>query len=125
MCCKYILCIFDPTSCEKLCFMTKRLLLFLLAFPALYSSLHSQLLTWTPEFVKSTDNITITVDAAKGNLGLNNYANTNDVYVHIGVITNFSANTDDWKHPPFQWATTPPAGKATSLGNNKYSYTIN
>jgi pullulanase/glycogen debranching enzyme len=104
--------------------MTKRLLLFLLAFPAFCFSLHSQLLTWTPEFAKSTDNITITVDAAKGNLGLNNYANTNDVYVHIGVITNFSANSDDWKHVPYPWASTPPAGKATSLGNNKYSYTI-
>jgi len=112
-------------ACEKFCFMTKRLLFLLTAISCFSFSLHSQLLTWTPDFAKVSDNITITVDATKGNQGLNNYANTGDVYVHIGVITNLSTNTDDWKHVPFQWATTPAAAKATSLGNNKYSFTIN
>lgn len=101
----------------------KRLLLTLTGCVFL-ASIHAQLLTWTPEFAKASDGITITMDATKGNQGLNNYSNPNDVYVHIGVITNLSANNDDWKHVPFTWGTTPPAGKATSLGNNKYSYTI-
>jgi hypothetical protein len=103
--------------------LMKRLLLACLAL-ILAAGAHSQLLTWTPDFAKAADGITITMDATKGNQGLNNFSNPNDVYVHIGVITNLSANNDDWRHAPFTWGTTPPAGKATSLGNNKYSYTI-
>ncbi|MFZ1328319.1 MAG: hypothetical protein WAW27_04775, partial [Chitinophagaceae bacterium] len=53
-------------------------------------AVRAQLLTWTPNFPKDNDNIVITVDAAKGNLGLNNYSPTSDVYVHTGVITNLS-----------------------------------
>jgi len=86
--------------------------------------LHSQLLTWDPAFPKDNDNITITIDATKGNQGLNNYANPADVYIHIGLITSASANSTDWKHAPFAWPGTETASKATSLGNNKYSYTI-
>lgn len=86
--------------------------------------LHSQLLTWDPAFPKDNDNITITIDATKGNQGLNNYANPADVYVHIGLITSASANPTDWKHAPFAWPGTEAASKAVSLGNNKYSYTI-
>lgn len=87
--------------------------------------LHSQLLTWDPAFPKDNDNITITIDATKGNQSLNNYANPADVYVHIGLITSASANSTDWKHAPFAWPGTEAASKAVSLGNNKYSYTIN
>ena len=87
-------------------------------------AVHSQLLTWTPNFAKDNDNIVITVDAAKGNLGLNNYSPTNDVYVHTGVITNQSANATDWRYSKFTWATTPVAAQATYLGGNKWQYTI-
>src|SRR5689334_5201367 len=87
--------------------------------------LHSQLLTWSPAFPKDNDNITITVDATKGNQGLNNYSNPNDVYVHIGVITSASTSPTDWEYSQFAWPGTVPASKATSLGNNKYSFSIN
>lgn len=86
--------------------------------------LYGQLLTWTPAFPKENDNVTITVDASKGNQGLFNYANPNDVYVHIGLITSASTNPGDWQHAPFAWPGTEAASKATSLGNNKYSFTI-
>ena len=56
---------------------------------------HSQLLTWAPAFPKDNDNITITMDATKGNQGLNNYADPNDVYVHIGLITSASTNAGE------------------------------
>lgn len=102
----------------------KRLFFAFAGFICLSLSLQAQLLSWTPDFAKESDGITITMDATKGNQGLINYANTNDVYVHIGVITSLSVNNDDWKHAPFTWGTTPAAAKATSLGNNKYSYTI-
>ena len=72
--------------------MIKRLLLVLLSF-LLFHTLYSQLLTWTPAFPKDNDNISITVDATKGNQGLQNYNPVSDVYVHTGVITNLSATT--------------------------------
>ena len=101
----------------------KRLLLLIAAtLCGLFS--FAQLLTWTPAFPKETDPITITMDATKGNQGLQNYTPTTDVYVHIGVITNKSTNPDDWKYVPFTWATTPPAGNAVYAGSNKWTYTI-
>lgn len=84
--------------------------------------LHSQLLTWTPVFPKDNDNITITVDATKGNQGLLGFSG--NVYVHIGLITNASANAGDWQHVPFSWPGAPPTGQAISAGTNKWSYTI-
>ncbi len=84
----------------------------------------SQLLSWTPDFpTESSSPVTITVDANYGNKGLLNY-NPSDVYVHIGVITTLSSNSSDWKYVKTTWGTTDPAAKATSLGNNKWSFTI-
>lgn len=90
---------------------------------------NSQLLTWTPEFPKDNDNITITLDATKGNQGLNNYPNPENIYVHIGVTTNLSGNGgQEWLFvngsTGGSWGSATPALKATALGNNKYSYTV-
>lgn len=102
--------------------MAKRLLTLFFLF-ATYTGF-AQLLTWTPGFAtESTTGMVITVDATKGNQGLLNY-NPNDVYVHIGLITNKSANSSDWKHTQTTWGTTTPSAKATSLGSNKWSFTI-
>lgn len=85
----------------------------------------SQLLSWTPDFAQeSTTPFTITVDASKGNQGLFFYTPVTDVYVHIGVITNLSTSSSDWKYSKFTWATTTAAAQATSLGNSKWSFTI-
>jgi hypothetical protein len=106
-------------------------LLFASAFLLLLSPwLHSQLLTWTPAFPKDNDNITITLDASKGNQGLYNYGNPNNVYVHIGVTTNLSNNGgQQWLYvngsTGGSWGSATPALKATSLGGNLYQYTIN
>lgn len=85
----------------------------------------AQLLTWTPDFAKDNDNIVITMDANKGNQGLLGYTPVSDVYVHVGVITNLSTGPTNWRYAPFTWGTTTPAAQATSLGGNKWSYTIN
>jgi len=90
----------------------------------------AQLLTWTPAFPKDNDNITIVLDATKGNQGLNNYSNPDNIYVHIGVTTNLSNNGgQQWLYvngsTGASWGSATPALKATSLGNNKYQYTIN
>ncbi|MET0392257.1 MAG: alpha-amylase family glycosyl hydrolase [Chitinophagaceae bacterium] len=103
--------------------MKRLLLVIAVAFASSFA--HAQLLTWTPDFAKDNDNITITMDATKGNQGLNNYADPNDVYVHVGLITSASSGPTNWLYAPFAWGSTAAAAKATSLGNNKYSYTIN
>lgn len=84
----------------------------------------AQLLSWAPDFAKDNDNLVITMDAGKGNQGLNNYANTSDVYVHIGVITSASTSATDWRYSRFTWATTPTAAQASYLGSNKWQYTV-
>ncbi len=85
----------------------------------------AQLITTTPSFPKDTSNVSIVVDCAKGNQGLFGYANTNDVYVHVGVITNLSSGPTDWKYVKFMWGTTNAQAQALSLGNSRYQYIIN
>lgn len=89
--------------------------------------LHAQLLTWTPPFPEEaspSQTLTITVDATKGNKGLLGYANTGDVYVHLGVITSKSTGATDWKYSKFTWATTNAAANAPYVSANKWQYTI-
>src|SRR5204863_6268332 len=57
----------------------------------------SQLLTWSPAFPKDNDNITITVDATKGNQGLLGFSG--NVYVHIGLITSASTSSSNCSNP--------------------------
>lgn len=103
--------------------MKKYILSFIIVFFSFQS--FAQLLTWSPQFpMESTSPVTITVDANYGNKGLLNYTPATDVYVHIGVITNLSANSGDWKYVKTTWGITNPAWQATSLGNNKWSFTI-
>jgi hypothetical protein len=103
----------------------------LLAFVALLlcSVVHAQLLTWTPDFPtenNASQTLVITMDASKGNQGLLNHTPVTDVYVHLGVITNKSANATDWKYVKFSQNFNQPNAQlqATSLGNNKWSFTI-
>ena len=102
-------------------------IVFLLSVLFTISFSRAQLLSWTPSFPVENDaatNVVITVDATRGNQGLMNYSSTNDVYVHIGVITTKSSNSTDWRYSLFTWATTPAAAHCTYLGNNKWQYTI-
>ncbi len=84
---------------------------------------NAQLLTWTPDFIQeASTSVPVTVDATYGNKGLLNYGSS--VYVHIGVITNLSTSSSDWKHSKFTWGSTEAAALCTSLGNNKWKFTI-
>src|SRR5262245_45896526 len=111
--------------------MMKRLLIAVMGLLCISARVSGQLLVTTPDFPKDNDNLVITMDATKGNQGLNNFANPNDVYVHTGVITSSSTSSGDWRYvrnfgtPDNQVFTTAiPQLKATSLGNNKYSFSI-
>src|SRR5665213_4450110 len=102
--------------------MKKGLLFLTILFFSIQS--FSQLLSWSPQFpMESSTAVTITVDASYGNKGLLNHT-PSDVYVHIGVITNLSANSSNWLHVITTWGITNAAWQATSLGNNKWSFTI-
>lgn len=85
----------------------------------------AQLLSWTPEFFGDNGTITVTMDASFGNKGLLGYT-PSDVYVHTGVITNLSTNASNWRYVKenANFNTPVPSLKATSLGNNKWSFTI-
>lgn len=106
----------------------KKMLILSILIACTGPTLFSQLLSWTPLFAKDNDNMAITVDAAKGNLGLNNYANLSDVYVHTGVITNLSTSNTDWKYVKYgaqnPWGQQIAGLQATSLGSNKWRYDI-
>jgi len=87
----------------------------------------AQLLSWSPTFITDTSStVTIICDASQGNQGLNNYATTSDVYVHIGLITSSSTSSSNWLHVPTfsAWGTTNAQIHTTYLGNNKWQYVI-
>lgn len=86
---------------------------------------HAQYVLWTPGYITETStSVTITLDANKGNKALLNYANTSDVYVHIGAITTASTSPTDWKYAKFTWGTSNIAAQCSYLNNNKWKYTI-
>ncbi|WP_276480724.1 alpha-amylase family glycosyl hydrolase [Paraflavitalea pollutisoli] len=101
-----------------------RLFVLTLMMVAYCATASAQLLTTAPAFPTDNAGVTITVDCSKGNQGLLNYANTNDVYVHIGLITSQSSNNGDWRYAKFTWGTADAAAKATWIATNKYQYTI-
>ena len=106
----------------KLANKVKKLLFSLILFLSLH--VNGQLLVSSPDFITETATSTIiTANATKGNKGL--LGNTNDIYVHIGAITSLSTGAADWKYVLTTWGTTNANFKCTSLGNNKWSYTIN
>jgi 1,4-alpha-glucan branching enzyme len=85
------------------------------------------LLSWTPDFPIDNGGISFTVDCSKGNRGLFNFeaGNSNNVYVHVGLITSLSASPTDWKYTKFTWGSSDANAHAIPLGNNKYQYSIN
>lgn len=114
---------FNDSAIAKMLVMKK--IAFLLIAAALQLTVAAQLLTWTPDFVKDNDNITITVDATRGNQGLMGYSPSTDVYVHVGVITNLSTSPTDWRYSKFTWGSTNVQAQATLVSANKWQYTIN
>lgn len=106
--------------------MRKLLLLSLLFCMGITAVAQQRLLSWTPEFPIDNSVLSFTADCTKGNQGLLNFegGNSNNVYVHVGVITNLSSGPSDWRYVKFTWGTADPLAHATPLGSNKYQYTI-
>ena len=104
----------------------KKIIISILIFYSGFSVNAQRLLSWTPEFPVDNSTLNFTVDCTKGNQGLLNFegGNSNNVYVHVGVITNLSTGPTDWRYVKFIWGTADPAAHATPLGSNKYLYSI-
>lgn len=97
---------------------------YLLILVLLSLNANAQLLVSNPGFItEATTTTTITADASYGNKKL--LGNTNDIFVHIGVLTTLSSSSSDWKYVASTWGTSDVKFKCTPLGNNKWSYTIN
>jgi hypothetical protein len=127
MCGKYIFTIFPFLTERPNEMLAMKKIVSLLFFIFSISFSKAQLLSWAPTFPEENDpttDIVITADATKGNQGLLNYTPVADVYVHIGVITNFSANSTDWQHVKFAWGTTDIQASCISAGNNLWQYAI-
>jgi hypothetical protein len=107
---------------SKLTLILMRPGLFILAILC-FSGVSAQLLSTVPAFPSDTGTVTITVDCSLGNQGLVNYGDTG-VYAYIGLITSASTSSSDWRYVPFVWGVSTPAATTTSLGNNKYAFTI-
>ncbi|KIC95212.1 alpha-amylase family glycosyl hydrolase [Flavihumibacter solisilvae] len=100
-----------------------RKFLLLVTGTLLYFCLSAQLIKVSPAFPDDDDVVTIVFDASLGNRGLFDY--NGDVYVHTGVITSQSTVAGDWKYVPTSWNSNNAAHRLTSLGGNRYSFTIN
>jgi hypothetical protein len=82
----------------------------------------SPLIETRPEIPTDKSNVTITCNANQGNKGLLNFSGP--VYVHLGLITDSSIHTNDWRYVKFKWGSTENAALATPVGNNSWSYNI-
>jgi glycosidase len=96
-----------------------QLLLWLLG---LTTHISAQIISTSPLFPKASDNVIITYDASLGNAALSGVAGA--VYAHTGVITDKSTSNSDWKYVQGSWGTTS-APLMTSIGNNKYTISMN
>ena len=97
--------------------MKKTIFLFVLSL-LVFLTAQSQIVTTNPTFVTQTGGtIEVIFDATQGNQGLMGY--TGDVYAHTGVNTNLG----NWQHAPV-WGDNSAKYKLTSLGNNKWKFTI-
>jgi 1,4-alpha-glucan branching enzyme len=82
----------------------------------------SQVITSTPALPSDNQLVTITYDATKGTAGLKDY--TGDVYAHIGVITDKSSSSADWKYVVSGWGVNIDKAKMTRTSANQYQITL-
>ena len=95
--------------------------LLLVFFVASCLRMHAQV-TCDPVFPGASDLVTIYFNAAEGNGALTGFAGP--VFAHMGVITNLSTSSSDWKHVTTMWGVYDPAGQMTNVGPNLWKKTL-
>jgi 1,4-alpha-glucan branching enzyme len=105
--------------------MKKFLLLTCTFLCAIFSFSNAQLLTTAPSFPVDGNGVplTITVDATKGNKGLQGFGGP--VIIHIGIITTANPNPTPWSNVQTTWPAVAPGSTCTAASTNKWSFTIN
>ena len=99
-----------------------RTLVLLFAFLVISLSGFSQVVTSVPALPTDNQSITITFDASKGTGGLKDY--TGDIYAHIGVITDKSSTSADWKYVVAGWGVNIDKAKMIRISGNIYQLTL-
>ena len=82
----------------------------------------SQIIMSMPALPNDAQSVTIIYDATKGTAGLKDY--TGDVYAHIGVITDKSSSSTDWKYVVAAWGVNVDKAKMTRTAANQYQITL-
>ncbi len=82
------------------------------------TSLFSQVVTWSPLFPTDEDSIEIMFDAGEGNRQL---VGADAVYMHTGVITDFSEHAGYWRYVKASWQTNLPELRMKPAGNDLWS----
>ena len=106
--------------------MYKRLITLWAAILALGFA-HAQIVTTSPAILQeNSQNVILTyhADAPQGNNGLKGLPSSTAVYAHIGVITNKSTGTSDWKYAPSKWGDNSAKYRLTYTAANTYTLTI-
>lgn len=86
----------------------------------------SQIVTSSPILLQDkSQNVTLTyhADSPLGNGGLKGLTSATDIYAHIGVITNKSVNTSDWKYAP-TWGDNKAKYKLTRVATDTYTLSL-
>ena len=101
---------------------------------ALFITMNAQIVTPSPLLLQeSSSNVVLTYNAASslGNGGCKGMTANDPVYAHIGVITNYSTSTSDWKYVQSTWPTSASDANAnkdknrlTYQGNDLWTLTI-
>ena len=81
----------------------RKILLALVLFCFAVHASNAQLLSTDIAFPADASTIVITMDASKGNKGLQGF--TGSVYLHTGLITSASTSATDWKYTKGSWGT--------------------
>lgn len=106
--------------------MKKLLSLFLVMF--LFATTHvfgQAVVTSEPSLIQeSSQNVVITFHADRGNQGIKGVTSSTEVYAHIGVLTNKSTGSGDWKYVKADWGVNIPACKLTYVSANKWKLSL-
>ncbi len=104
----------------------KRLFSLIAILAVVCSFSFAQIVTSSPLLIQDkSQNVTLTyhADSPLGNGGLKDLPSSTPVYAHIGVITNKSINTSDWKYAP-TWGDNADKYKLTYVSANTYTLNI-
>jgi hypothetical protein len=87
------------------------------------SNLYSQVISSSPEFPKTNEEVIVRVDISQcENQTLLNYGG--DVYAHTGVLTTLSESSSDWPYVNMTWGENSPEYKCRRVSTNIYRITI-